>query len=1285
MAAKKVNIRIILILFALAIAISSVQAYVSVSGNCSTTCTITSPYYIVSMDDGVIINQYWLRQDNVKIDSSGSNNFPGVFDGIWRTGTTEESTCTYSSSNYEYDSLAISCSNAYAYMNWTFYSSYYYIDTASLTASTWRMYHYLSSWNSSKTIAMYNSTAKQSMKKAWQDAEDANGLVGYQQYNDSSYVMIWDWNQSASTDFAYGNNASSWGGIAIGYTDMPAAQPMQVYYKSVPINTSATGDAKVTDVMTVFTSNRLYGDDYNDIRFSSPTPAASANTLNGIYINTSAEYVENFSAMIDIAASNRLMYNWITCTSAGACSDNSTFGTAGTMTGFTTNVSYAGIRGNYLILDGVNDNVVTSGVSQLTGSQTVTAWINATTTTTANYTIVTSDGLWANYTHMFTQITPNQMLAFGVNTGSQAITCYANNTNITYGEWTHVAGSYDGTSIKLYKNGVLERTCNSSTWNTTTSSRKTSSYRQGGNGGSGKTWFKGMLGPVRTDTRTLTDAEIAADYDASINPLYLNYTVAAGTYSVTIKALGANGGPVDVATRSFNVYNDSSAPNTFLFTATSPTNKFNSTLTATFKSTEVGSTNISSYRVLFGNGTTWYSNTSYTAAGNGFYTQEQEAADSYTGTCGALMDSNYGSCEPKPFCYINYTKPTGASSASWYILDELGSSTVTLASTSFNYFADYIYLLADEPSYSCYWYTYNGGWVNVRTGCYTAESEMCEEKVTWTINGITGSNTTAIPYTRGQQMCTQIEVTDYYGNVATNQSCFNVSNTAPVLVSAAISPSPASEIQNLNCTYVATDADNDTILVQAYNWTVNGNASAFHTQILGVGNYTGTDTVACSVIVNDSYDSSSWISAPGITLDDTAPPVIYQAYVDSYSVKTDEVHTITVNCSDPEGTGIAGGYPRFSYVSPASVTQGNYTMSLRTNTTDIFDYALTFSQVGTYTDFFFYCMDAQNNMQSNTTANLTVSSSVRVVDIPATGGGGVPTSVPALKNCNWSVSDSIVTFYEGESVKQLFIYNRENFSISPVYSISNANFKVAGAKSLMIAQTVQELTIVKEKTNASVQNITATLSISSANCKPINMTVMYINDYEQLQFTDVANNIFGLIGNKLTSTVNVAGFGVGFYWIILVLIIIVGLIVSAADASIGVKFGAGFMMVLLLGVLLGAVVPTTDIVGKITPDKLLNSTMPLSEQHLTVVDNTAAKTSESSTFMASMLDASVANTDIGFGAFNVTYWMISILIFLIATGIFFAVDRFDWWANTLLGFFISIIITVIAYALIGTV
>ena len=83
--------------------------------------------------------------------------------------------------------------------------------------------------------------------------------------------------------------------------------------------------------------------------------------------------------------------------------------------------------------------------------------------------------------------------------------------SILTGAWTHLATTYDGTSLKLYVNGTLVKTQSAS--GTMTVSNGV--LKIGGNGIWGE-WYRGLIDDVRIYSRSLTPSEIQSDMNLPV-------------------------------------------------------------------------------------------------------------------------------------------------------------------------------------------------------------------------------------------------------------------------------------------------------------------------------------------------------------------------------------------------------------------------------------------------------------------------------------------------------------------------------------------------------------------------------------------------------------------------------------------------------------------------------------------------------------------------------------------------------------------------------------------------
>jgi hypothetical protein len=161
--------------------------------------------------------------------------------------------------------------------------------------------------------------------------------------------------------------------------------------------------------------------------------------------------------------------------------------------------------GNALSFNGSTNYVSLSMVSGIptSGSVTVEAWLNV--SSSSNYlnwfNLGTSGGGYALYIKNNT-IYVNNIGGTTWNTG----------VSITNGTWTHIAFSYDGSTEKLYKNGVMSAT--SSNGYSAASGGATIGYSAIG---SSSGYFAGSIDEVRIWNTALTDSQISASMNSTIS------------------------------------------------------------------------------------------------------------------------------------------------------------------------------------------------------------------------------------------------------------------------------------------------------------------------------------------------------------------------------------------------------------------------------------------------------------------------------------------------------------------------------------------------------------------------------------------------------------------------------------------------------------------------------------------------------------------------------------------------------------------------------------------------
>ncbi len=191
--------------------------------------------------------------------------------------------------------------------------------------------------------------------------------------------------------------------------------------------------------------------------------------------------------------------------------DSSGQGNNGTVSNTTWTTS--GKYGSALVFNGTNAWVTVNDANSLdlTTAVTVEAWIFPTTSTGGWRTIVSKErtgavnGAYVLYS--FSNPGPPQVyLSIG---GTDRI--LSGPTQLSINTWTHVAMTYDGTTIRLYLNGTQV----ASAAQTGTIATSTNPLRIGGNSTWGE-YFQGTIDEVRVYNRALSGAEIVTDRDTPL-------------------------------------------------------------------------------------------------------------------------------------------------------------------------------------------------------------------------------------------------------------------------------------------------------------------------------------------------------------------------------------------------------------------------------------------------------------------------------------------------------------------------------------------------------------------------------------------------------------------------------------------------------------------------------------------------------------------------------------------------------------------------------------------------
>ena len=267
------------------------------------------------------------------------------------------------------------------------------------------------------------------------------------------------------------------------------------------------------------------------ISLDTTTLTDGPHTLTAEARDTSNNMATSFAVAISVdnSLSAGLMADWRFDDGSGVtAADSSGNGNLGTLLNGPSWVT--GITNGGLSFDGVNDAVEVANDPALNPANalTLSAWVNTNNLSSTQMLVAKYKSGLIQY---FIRIQSSGRLRFSLNAGG-AVTDLNSNAIITVNAWHHIAGTYDGTQMRLYIDGVLDAFA----------SKSGSMTDNGSNFNIGRhennvMFFAGLLDEVRIYNRALGDTEVLALYNAGIQPPPIDTTPP--TVFVTAPASGS--------------------------------------------------------------------------------------------------------------------------------------------------------------------------------------------------------------------------------------------------------------------------------------------------------------------------------------------------------------------------------------------------------------------------------------------------------------------------------------------------------------------------------------------------------------------------------------------------------------------------------------------------------------------------------------------------------------------------------------------------------------------------
>jgi hypothetical protein len=205
--------------------------------------------------------------------------------------------------------------------------------------------------------------------------------------------------------------------------------------------------------------------------------------------------------------------------------------------------SASGKYGGAILFDGTNDlvNIADANSLDLTNGMTLEAWVKP-SNVTGYKTVLCKENGTSNLAYAISANDNNSTTAYQrpntrIRIGSTTTTS-TGTTKLPLNTWTHIASTYDGTTLRFFINGTQV----SATAVTGNMVSTTNMLRIGGSPALGGQYFAGLIDEVKIYNRALTQVEIQTDMTIPVWPDNTNPTVI-----ITSPSTGNASGTINVA------------------------------------------------------------------------------------------------------------------------------------------------------------------------------------------------------------------------------------------------------------------------------------------------------------------------------------------------------------------------------------------------------------------------------------------------------------------------------------------------------------------------------------------------------------------------------------------------------------------------------------------------------------------------------------------------------------------------------------------------------------------
>lgn len=182
-----------------------------------------------------------------------------------------------------------------------------------------------------------------------------------------------------------------------------------------------------------------------------------------------------------------------------------------------------------------------------------------------------------------------------------------------------------------------------------------------------------------------------------------------------------------------------------------------------------------------------------------------------------------------------------------------------------------------------------------------ADGDADQSTVVWSVNGVVTATTDTLSsgFVYGDNVTCEMTAFDGYDVGTVGSASLTILNTAPTLLSVAVSPDPAFD-ELLTCVAGAVDEPDGQALTYTGRWYVNGVTSSGGETLSSFYIEKG-DTVYCEMRANDGVSSGDFLASPSVVIQNSPPDLTSTWITPSSPSPSDTLTCNTTGFSDTDG------------------------------------------------------------------------------------------------------------------------------------------------------------------------------------------------------------------------------------------------------------------------------------------------------------------------------------------------------------------------------------------------